>query len=50
MQHIGARRHRDIGAVVDREQCVVAARRVGEHIERFQLLPGLQRPEPLLPW
>ena len=48
VQHVGARRDRDIGAVVDRQQRVVAARRVGEHLQCFQLLPGLEWPEPLL--
>ena len=48
VQHVGARRQRDVGAVVDRQQRVVPARRVGEHLERLQFLARLQRAEPLL--
>ena len=48
MQHVGAGRAGDVGPVVDREQRVVAARRVGQHLERGQLVAGLQRSELLL--
>ena len=33
VQHVGARRTRDVGAVVDREQSAVAARRVSENLQ-----------------
>jgi hypothetical protein len=48
VKHVGARGERDVGAVVDRHERAVAAGRVGEHLERFQLGAGLQRSEPLL--
>ena len=48
MQHIGAAAPRDVGPVVDRQQRVVPARRVGEHLERGELVAGLQRSELLL--
>ncbi len=49
MQHVGACRPRDVGAVVDREQRAVAARGVGEHLERGEFVAGLERAELLLP-
>ena len=45
VQHVGARRPRDVGPVVDREQRAVPARRVGEHLERGELVARLQRSE-----
>ena len=48
MQHIGGGRRCDIGPVVDRQQRVVPSRRVGEHLERGELVAGLQRSELLL--
>ena len=48
VQHVGAGGPRDVGAVVDGQQRAVAARRVGEHLQRLQLWRGLQRAEPLL--
>ena len=48
VQHVGARRDRDVGAVVDREQSAVAARSIGENLQCLQLLPGLERSELLL--
>lgn len=45
VQHIGTRRICDVGAVVDRDQCVVATGGVGEHLQRGQLVAGLQRTE-----
>ena len=49
VQHVGARRQRDVGPVVDRQQRAVPAGRVGEHLQRGQFVARLQRPEPLLP-
>ena len=43
MQHIGAGGTGDVGPVVDRQQRVVAARGVGEHLERGELVARLQR-------
>ena len=48
VQHIGAGRPGDIGAVVDRQQRAVPSCRVAQQIEGGQLVAGLQRPEPLL--
>ena len=48
VQHVGAGRAGDVGAVVDREQRAVPAGRVGQDLERGQLVAGLQRAEPLL--
>ncbi len=48
VQHVGARRQRDVGAVVDREQRAVAARGIGENSSASSSCAGLQRPELLL--
>ena len=48
MQHVGAGRAGDVGAVVDREQGAVPAGRVGEDLARGQLVARLERAEPLL--
>ena len=48
VQHVGARRKRDVGAVVDREQSAVAARGISENLQCVQLLPSLERSELLL--
>ncbi len=48
MQHIGAGRPGNIGPVVDREQGVVPAGRVGEDLACCQLVARLQGTEPLL--
>ena len=48
VQHVGAGRAGDVGAVVDREQGAVPAGRVGEDLARRQLVARLERPEPLL--
>ncbi|EUA28854.1 thiamine-phosphate pyrophosphorylase domain protein [Mycobacterium intracellulare] len=48
MQHVGARRAGDVGAVVDREQGAVPAGGVGQDLAGGQFLARLQRPEPLL--
>ena len=48
MQHVGVGRAGDVGPIVDGQQCVVATRGVGEHLERGELTAGLKRSEPLL--
>ena len=48
VQHVGARRPGDVGAVVDREQGAVPAGRVGEDLACGQLVACLERAEPLL--
>ena len=48
VQHVGAGRAGDVGAVVDREQGAVPAGRVGEDLAGRQLVARLQRAEPLL--
>ena len=48
VQYVGAGRARDVGTVVDRQQCAVAPRRVGEYLQRRQFVACLQRAEPLL--
>ncbi len=48
VQYVRTSGHRDVGPVVDGQQCVVAARGVGEDGQRLEFLARLQRPEPLL--
>jgi hypothetical protein len=48
VQHVGAGRAGDVGAVVDGEQRAMPAGGVGEDLARGQLAAGLQRAEPLL--
>ena len=48
VQHVGAGGPGDVGPVVDRQQRAVAARGVGEHLERSELVARLQRSELLL--
>ena len=48
VQHVGPRGASDVGPVVDGQQGPVAARRVGEYLQRGQLGAGLQRAEALL--
>ena len=48
VQHVGAGRAGDVGAVVDREQGAVPAGRVREDLARRQLVARLERAEPLL--
>lgn len=49
VQHVGAGRAGDVGAVVDGEQGAVPAGRVGQDLAGGQLVARLQRAEPLLP-
>ena len=42
VQDVGARRERDVGPVVHRQQAAVPSARVGEHLEQPEFLPGLQ--------
>jgi hypothetical protein len=46
VQHIGAGRAGDVGAVVDREQGAVPASRVGKDLAGGQLVARLERAEP----
>ncbi len=48
MQHVGPGGASDIGAVVDGQQRAVPAGRIGQHLQRRQLVAGLQRTQPLL--
>ena len=48
MQHVGARRAGNIGAVVDREKRAMAPGGVGEHLERGQFGARFERAQPLL--
>ena len=48
VQHVGAGRAGDVGAVVDREQGAVPAGRVGQDFACGQLVACLERAEPLL--
>jgi hypothetical protein len=42
VQHVGPRRERDVGPVVDREQPPVPSAGGSEHLEQRQLLAGFQ--------
>ncbi len=48
VQHVGAGRAGDVGAVVHREQGAVPVGRVGQDLAGGQLVERLQRTEPLL--
>jgi hypothetical protein len=48
VQHIGAGRAGDVGAVVDGEQGAVPVGRVGQDLARRQLVARFERAEPLL--
>ena len=46
MEYVGTGGASDVGAVVDRQECSVPLRRVGEDFQGRQLSACLQRPEP----
>ncbi len=45
VQYVGPGRQRDVGAVVDCQQCAVAAGRIGQDLQRLEFVAGLQRAE-----